>query len=953
MRIGTLNARSLKDDHKFLELENETGNYKIDILGLAEVRRKHESIIETKKGNIWFHTKSDGHRGVGFLINKKHKKSIKGFMGINDRIATLDIEINKELIVVIQVHAPTLGTEITEIEEFYRKLNDVMESKKVNKQTKIIIIGDFNSQIGKGKLEEEKIVGPYYYGERNGNGDHLVEFCHENHLKILNTWFKKKTNQRWTWISPNMMTKNQIDYILVDQNNKNIKDCGTIKKFQCDSDHRIVGCEIEQVGVYRRTKDRFKTSNLNETLKNSKTKYENLVNDKLSAIAWEKEDSEDWNEKIVRILQEATNKVAQEETEQRQKIENPLKEMYKRRQMLINKKVRTGRDKIEIINLNKMIKIKRREYYTEKEDEMIETILEDTMSIKSINKNLSLGIKRMNYMVENGEKVYGRNSINEAVTRFYRELYDDKREQRNKKAERKNNNWGKEAEQGKHEIEPIILESEVRSLIQNLKNNKAPGVDGITNEQIKYAGEKLIKILTKFFNNICRNKEIPENWKMAKIILIFKKGDKHKIENYRPISIISNIAKVFAKVLKNRIKKHYNDTQPEEQAGFRTGYSTITNLHIINQILEKSEEYNLKIHLAFVDYTKAFDCVSHSFLFKAMSNQGYSLEIIKIIKKMYENAKAMVITDIEGEKFEIRKGVRQGDPLSSILFNIALEEVFRKLDWEGRGLNINGSWLSNLRFADDVVVLANNKEELTKMLKELYEESKKAGLEMNLIKTKYITNTEDGNEDIRIDNDRSIKAAEDVIYLGQTISATNRREKEITRRIKIGWNKYWALKRIFKTNLSLKIKSKVFNTCIIPAMNYGAQTWALREKDKNKLQVTQNKMEKGMLGIKQNTRISTRKVKNTLKNNKNIIEQSRLSKWDWAGHIARREGKSWVEKTTFWYLKQEKRNRGRQKIRWTDDFTALLTHKMFHQVAQSRPVWRWLRSAFARKGMYH
>lgn len=81
-------------------------------------------------------------------------------------------------------------------------------------------------------------------------------------------------------------------------------------------------------------------------------------------------------------------------------------------------------------------------------------------------------------------------------------------------------------------------------------------------------------------------------------------GGKHKIENCRPLSLTSSLAYIFAKLIKNRMKSYFPLTQLQEHAGFRSGYSTITTLHIINQLIEKSCEYNLELHMAFVDYQK-------------------------------------------------------------------------------------------------------------------------------------------------------------------------------------------------------------------------------------------------------------------------------------------------------------------------------------------------------------
>ena len=105
---------------------------------------------------------------------------------------------------------------------------------------------------------------------------------------------------------------------------------------------------------------------------------------------------------------------------------------------------------------------------------------------------------------------------------------------------------------------------------------------------------------------------------------------------------------------------------------------------------------------------------------------------------MYSNNEAWIKTDRLGKYFKIQKGVRQEDPLSSTFFVCVLEEIFRGLNWEDKEICINGEYLSNLRFADDVVLIEEDPDKMKTMVEELEIKSREAGLEMNVIKTKKL-----------------------------------------------------------------------------------------------------------------------------------------------------------------------------------------------------------------------
>ncbi|GFO16827.1 endonuclease-reverse transcriptase [Plakobranchus ocellatus] len=148
-----------------------------------------------------------------------------------------------------------------------------------------------------------------------------------------------------------------------------------------------------------------------------------------------------------------------------------------------------------------------------------------------------------------------------------------------------------------------------------------------------------------------------------------------------------------------------DENQPRDQAGFRKGYSTTDHIYTLNQVIEKSNEYNLPLCVGFVDYEKAFDSVEHFAIFDALRKININEMYVTILENIYRNASARVhIDNLESEPFPIHRGLRQGDPISPKLFTAAIEMIFRKADLE-HGLNVDGETLANLRFADDVALV--------------------------------------------------------------------------------------------------------------------------------------------------------------------------------------------------------------------------------------------------------
>ena len=143
-----------------------------------------------------------------------------------------------------------------------------------------------------------------------------------------------------------------------------------------------------------------------------------------------------------------------------------------------------------------------------------------------------------------------------------------------------------------------------------MKNNKSPGDDDITIEYIKKGGSTLLYIIQKLFNACLLKDTTPSQWTNAVIVIMHKKGDITDLRNYRPISLLSHVYKLFMVVITKRLTNKLDSYhQPCEQAGFRSGYNTNDHLQVIKSLIEKCVKNNKPLVLIFVDYEKAFDTI--------------------------------------------------------------------------------------------------------------------------------------------------------------------------------------------------------------------------------------------------------------------------------------------------------------------------------------------------------
>jgi hypothetical protein len=285
--------------------------------------------------------------------------------------------------------------------------------------------------------------------------------------------------------------------------------------------------------------------------------------------------------------------------------------------------------------------------------------------------------------------------------------------------------WGKKievrepfpAESGEEALElnnilPSITREDISARISKLKKNTAAGPDGIRKDYImKYETQEMLRLLFSFLT-ACGQQ--PSAWRMNRTTLILKEGkDPSKVENYRPITIASLICRLYWGVIDQKIRMHIK--MNPRQKGFVSEAGCFNDIHIFNEIIKlaKKEKGLIATQL---DISKAFDTVPHDVIDDALHRKGVPLFICRLIRNSYKGIESTITHGAAKVPIKIKRGVKQGDPLSPLIFNLILEPLITELqNLQGFPINDTTS-VSILAFADDIILLAPNESAARKLV---------------------------------------------------------------------------------------------------------------------------------------------------------------------------------------------------------------------------------------------
>ncbi|TFY57613.1 hypothetical protein EVJ58_g6920 [Rhodofomes roseus] len=273
--------------------------------------------------------------------------------------------------------------------------------------------------------------------------------------------------------------------------------------------------------------------------------------------------------------------------------------------------------------------------------------------------------------------------------------------------------------QEKQLLSANATKDDVKDALKKTKTGKAAGIDGIPYEfWTAFMGDAdeeaqtdeddfdIIKYLTMVFNDIETHGKLPDSrFADGWLCPIYKKGDKRKIENYRPITLLNTDYKIYTRILTSKLGTIATTLIHEDQAGF------VPNRHIENQtqtcrvLVDYAEALDEDGVIVALDQEKAYDKIDHTYLWQALEALGLPPRFIQKVKNLYSNAQTTVI--VNGERshfFTVTRGVRQGDPLSCLLFDLAIEPLaiaLRRSEIAGFHIPGTAERLVASLFADD------------------------------------------------------------------------------------------------------------------------------------------------------------------------------------------------------------------------------------------------------------
>ena len=938
--MGTWNVRTLIREGALQETIREMEKEGLAILALQEIRWKGQGEHSKNGHTLYFSGTNDNSSkyGTGFLVNNQLKKSILGFYPINERMCKLKIKSRFNNLSIINVYAPTEDSEDNEKELMYNLLEE--ECNGISTYDTKIIMGDFNAKIG---VEDftKTIAGQHsLHKTTSENGLRMCQLASACGLYIISTHFEHKDIHKGTWIIPGTNRANQIDHILISKNRiSSIRDVHVCRSRTVDSDHFLVKTYLRQKITNAHTNNTYKTLKYDTSkLKdpNTSEKFREMVEEELeSNYASHTQNVDDqWNILKNSITNAATLSIKATKTNPKDWFDEECKatidEKNQLRVIMMEQftTINIEKYKAKRSEARKLCKKKKKEHINNKIKKI--TANHNVRDMKEFYRSIGKQTKRSQPIIKackdaDGKILAESEDIMNRWGNYFENLYNiEIREE------------ARELECADHEVANVTVEpnqqmeldneltdEEIEEAIHAMKEDKAPGGDGIPGVLFKHLGVNGQVMLTSIIKSIWTEEKMPNEWRTGVIVPLHKKGDKLICENYRGITLLDAGYKIFSYILSKKLRKAAETVLSEYQGGFRPGRGTADQVFLLKQNLEKCYEHNMDVHMLFIDFKQAFDSINRKKIWTALRSFGISEKLIRLVKETLTETKGRVrIHNQLTDAFEVTSGVKQGDALSTTVFNIVLHFALCKIARTGHLFSKSSIMIA---YADDIAILAKSKKFLLELFTQIDIATKQLGLKVNEEKTKYMLVSKDGNKRTvtnLLADGYNFEGVDRFKYLGVLITNTNESRDCINDRIIAANRAFYANVKLIKSKLVSKAaKLAIYKTLIRPVLTYSAEVWTLTSNEEKTIATFERKILRKIFGPVKEHGVYRRRYNHellALSGNECAVKFIKALRLRWAGHIIRMSEER-PQKQLMLYNPIYNRAKGRPRMRWIDD----------------------------------
>ena len=944
--ISTLNVNTIRDENRAKELDQCRKATNIEILGVQEHRFIHDNPIEFKRigssclvtSSGWRNSAQASQGGVGLLLGPKARKALLKVRSISSRVLIAEFDGNPKTSVIV-VYSPTNCAEEDKVKEFYDILRNTISDVLVHNF--LVVMGDFNARLGSEKV-------PFtFHDMTNRNGIYMAELLAEFGLIATNTQFRKKKGKLWTFRDRASDSLRQLDYILVRRKWRNsVLNSEAYNTFSTvGSDHRVVSAKVK-LSLRTSKEDKKVRFDWKQFTKSSELQQRYTVAVKNRFQVLETDDNGTRYDKFVAANKEAMKECLPERKRRKTALRSSDPRVVAARQEaekahLVWEANQSGTSKDTwkqaLSNLYAV--------YDQVKEQEIEGHIRNIETAHGAQKygeawkvvNDITGRKRSK------EGQVAGSSPEERVTTWFthfKKLLGNPPEVEDPDEEISNIYQDLDIKDG------LFTLDEYRKVKSTLKVGKAAGPDEIPPEVYKSCD--FDEICLDFCNKALLENDKPDMWSYMNITPVPKSGDLSDTNNYRGISLICIIAKIYNRLILNRIRSVMDPKLRYNQNGFRSNRTTVAQILALRRIIEGVKANNLPAIITFIDFKKAFDSIHRGKMLRILKAYGIPPNLLRAIGTMYTNTRAKVISpDGETELFDITAGVLQGDTLAPFLFVIVLDYALRKAmagKEEELGFTITQrksrrhpkEVLADLDFADDIALLSDETDQAQQLLSSVEGECRKVGLGLNGPKTKYLAYNIEVKQPLHTQEGTILEQKNDFKYLGSWVDSS---DKDIEIRKAKAWRALNDMSKIWNSSMDCEVKKKFFIATVESILLYGCEAWTLTTAQEKSLDGTYTRMLRRALNIHWTSKTPNRTLYGKLPAVSDKIASRRLQL---AGHCQRHPELA-AHNLILWEPTHGHRGRGRPAATFIDALkrdTGTSETSELATLMADRTVWR-------------